>query len=204
MKTIEKQAKTVDEAIKLALEELNANREDVEIEILEEGNKGILGFLSKAARVRVTLKEKAVDKAKKFVEDIVKLFDLESKVTAEESNNQVKINLEGKDVGILIGRRGNTLDALQYLTTLVTNKNENKFTRIIIDAENYRQRREESLRRLAKNMARKVKERRKNIVLEPMTPGDRRIIHTELQHDSAVTTKSIGDEPYRKIVISIK
>jgi len=204
MKSVEKQAKTVEEAIELALKEMNINKEQAEIEILEEGNRGILGFLSKAAKVRVTEKESPGKRAAEFLKGLVKHFEIDPKIEIQEENDDIKINFEGKNVGVLIGKHGSTLDAIQYLTSLVANRGIQKYKRIILDAEDYRKKREEALERLAKNMARRVKETRKSVILEPMLPNERRIIHTALQQDSVVNTRSIGEEPHRRVVISLK
>lgn len=204
MKSVEKQAKTVEEAIELALKEMKINKEQAEIEILEEGNRGILGFLSKAAKVRVTEKESPGKRAAEFLKGLVKHFEIDPKIEIQEDNDDIKINFEGKNVGVLIGKHGSTLDAIQYLTSLVANRGIQKYKRIILDAEDYRKKREEALERLAKNMARRVKETRKSVILEPMLPNERRIIHTALQQDSVVNTRSIGEEPHRRVVISLK
>lgn len=204
MKTIEKQAKTVDEAIELALKELGIDKEDAEIEILEEGSKGILGFLSKAAKVRVTQKENLKKKALEFLKGILNHFNVDTKMTVEEDEEQIKINFEGRNVGALIGKHGSTLDALQYLTSLVVNRDTEKRKRIILDAESYRAKRQQALEKLAENMARKVIRTKKSVVLEPMLPNERRIIHTVLQNYEGVCTKSIGEEPNRRVVISMK
>lgn len=204
MKSVEKQAKTVEEAIEMALKELNIKKEQAKIEILEEGNRGILGFLSKAARVRVTKKDSPGEKAVEFLKGLVKHFEIDPKIEMHEDKDTIKIIFEGKNVGALIGKHGSTLDAIQYLTSLVANRGIENYKRIILDAEDYRKKREEALERLAKNMARRVKETRKSVILEPMLPNERRIIHTALQGDSMVHTRSIGEEPHRRVVISLK
>lgn len=204
MKWVEKQAKTVEEAVEMALRELKIKKEQAEIEVLEEGNRGILGFLSRAARVKVMVKDNPGEKAFEFVKGIAKHFNLEPKIRLQEENDTIKIDFEGKNVGVLIGKHGSTLDAIQYLTSLVANRGVEKHKRIILDAENYRRKREEALEKLAKNMAKKVKETKKSIVLEPMLPNERRIIHTALQGDSMVNTRSIGEEPHRRVIISLK
>ncbi|AYO32130.1 KH domain-containing protein [Biomaibacter acetigenes] len=205
MKSVEKQAKTVDEAIELALKELNIKKEKAKIEVLEEGNRGILGFLSKAARVRVTQKDNPGERAVEFLKGLVKHFKIDPKIEMhEEDKDTIKITFEGKNVGALIGKHGSTLDAIQYLTSLVANRGNENYKRIILDAEDYRKKREEALERLAKNMARRVKETKKSVILEPMLPNERRIIHTALQGDSMVNTRSIGEEPNRRVVISLK
>jgi len=204
MKTIEKQGKTVEEAIQLALEELKVKREEVDVEVLEEGNRGILGFLSKMAKVRVTVKPKPDEVAAKFLEGLLKHFGISCKIECELEENVLNIVISGDNAGILIGKHGNTLDAIQYLTSLVVNRTSNEFIRVLLDAENYREKREKALQRLAIKLANKVKESKRSITLEPMYPNERRIIHTALQKDPKVTTKSIGKEPNRRVVISLK
>lgn len=204
MKSVEKQARTVEEAIELALKELDIKREQAEIEVLEEGNRGILGFMSKAAKVRVTKKQDAGEKAIEFLKGLTKLFEIDPKIEVSEDEEAVRVRFEGKNIGVLIGKHGNTLNAIQYLTSLVVNRDANEYKRIILDAQDYRKRRQEALERLAKNMAKRVKETKKSVVLEPMHPNERRIIHMVLQGDSMVTTKSIGEEPHRRVVISLK
>ncbi|HHW01356.1 MAG TPA: protein jag [Thermoanaerobacterales bacterium] len=204
MKSVEKKAKTVEEAIEMALKELNIKKEQAIIEILEEGNRGILGFMSKAARVRVTQKDNPGQRAMEFLEGLVKHFKINPKIEMFEEQDTINIRFEGKNVGALIGKHGSTLDAIQYLTSLVVNRGVENYKRIILDAEGYRKKREEALERLAKNMARRVKETKKSVILEPMLPNERRIIHTALQGDSMVNTRSIGEEPHRRVVISLK
>jgi len=204
MKTIEKQAKTVEEAILLALEELKVSRDEVEVEVLEEGNRGILGFLSKLAKVKVTVKPKPEEIANSFLEGLLQFFDSNAKVNSSFEDNVLNMEVIGENSGLLIGKHGSTLDAIQYLTSLVVNRNSKDFIRVLLDAENYREKREKTLQRLALKMADKVKESKRSITLEPMYPNERRIIHTALQTDPRVTTKSIGKEPNRRIVISLK
>lgn len=203
MKILEKQAKTVDEAIKQALDELKMSRDEVEVEILEEGNRGIFGFLSKMAKIKVVVKPRPEEIAIKFLKGLVKFIDNDVKIHSSLNNGVLNIEIEGENAGILIGKHGSTLDALQYLTSLVTNRNSKDFTRVLIDAENYREKREKTLERLAMRIANKVKETKRSITLEPMYPNERRIIHTALQQVPGVKTKSIGEEPYRRIVISL-
>jgi len=204
MKTIIQQGKTVDEAIQLGLKELKASKEQVEVEVIEEGNKGILGFLSRDAKVKLTLKQNPIQKVENFLQGLVERIDVNSIFHVTSDKDVIKVDFQGADVGIIIGKHGKTLDAIQFLTSLAVNKGNDDFKRIIIDAENYRARREKSLTRFARNMAQKVKNTKRNIVLEPMLPNERRIVHTALQNDSTVYTKSIGEGPNRRVVISLK
>ncbi|HOQ36804.1 MAG TPA: RNA-binding cell elongation regulator Jag/EloR [Acetivibrio sp.] len=202
---IEKSAKSVQEAIDAALIELNANRENVEVEILDEGAKGIFGLIgSKQARVRVTLKETGGEKAKKFLLDLFSKMKVNADVSVEEKDDSILIKIEGEDIGIVIGRRGETLDSLQYLTSLVVNKSKENYKRVVIDIENYRQKREETLVKLANKLADRVMKYKKNITLEPMNPYERRVIHSSLQNHKYVQTYSVGDEPNRKVIITLK
>ena len=205
MKTVEKAGKNVDEAVDLALKELSASIDDVEVEILEESSKGILGLLMvKQARVKVTLKENSLQRAAILLKNIFQTMDLEVTTDISENEKAVFINLEGPDLGILIGRRGETLDALQYIVNLSVNKNQETRKKIIIDIEGYRSRREKTLEKLALKLADKAKQRGRNVVLEPMSAQERRIIHTALQGRDDIFTFSEGEEPYRKIIISPK
>lgn len=204
MRSLEVQAKTVDEAVEMALKELQVSRDRVEVEVLEEGHRGILGFMSKDARVKVTVKETHLDRAKNFIEGLLKHFDIDPKVSFYEDEEAVRVEFSGKEVGTLIGKHGATLDALQYLTSLVVNRGEGDYKRIYMDAQNYRRRRQQALEKLANKMAKKVLATGKNVVLEPMIPNERRIIHTALQNHSDVVTRSIGEGQHRRVVISLK
>ena len=204
MKTLEKSGKTIDDAVDAAVAELGCSREDANIEIIAMPSKGILGFGAKPAIVRVSVEDKATAYAMDFLSTIFKKFDLDVKINVTESEEFITLDLIGKDLGILIGRRGETLDALQYLTNLTVARHFEERCKIILDVEGYRSKREESLARLAKKLADRVKESGKNMSLEPMSPYERRIIHTVLQSDDQVRTFSEGEEPYRKVVIAQK
>ncbi|HAA43491.1 MAG TPA: protein jag [Ruminiclostridium sp.] len=203
--SVEKTAKTVEDAINIALSELNASEEDVDIEIIDKGVKGIFGLIgSKQARVRVTIKESMADKAKEFLMEVFQKMDVDADVLTQEDKESVTIKITGDNIGILIGRRGETLDSLQYLTSLVVNKNKQNYKRVIIDIENYREKRKETLIKLANKLAERVVKYKKSITLEPMNPYERRIIHSSLQNHKYVETHSIGDEPNRKVMITLK
>lgn len=210
-RSIEEEGKTVSDAVAKALERLALPEDRVEIEILEEGSKGLFGiFGSKDAKVRVIEKIDAGERAHHFLKDIIDIMDLDVSVDRLENEGvdkgqDIVLNLNGPNLGILIGRRGQTLDALQYLTSVVVNKeNEASFQRVQIDAEGYRSRRKKTLENLANRLARVVKEKGRKIVLEPMPPHERRIIHITLRKDPEVKTYSEGREPYRKVVINVK
>ncbi|MDR7868746.1 MAG: RNA-binding cell elongation regulator Jag/EloR [Sporomusaceae bacterium] len=226
MTSVEKTGKTVDEAVEAAIAELGVSREQIEYEVLEEPSKGLFGFLGgKPARVRVGLvaghgaapqenKERAssavkptsdpVEVAKTFLTSVFKAMKLNVRIEKLTGIDQVTLNLRGEDLGILIGKHGQTLDALQYLTNLAAHRESEERVRIIIDVEDYRKRREETLVRLAQRLADRVKLRGEKVVLEPMSPHERKIIHTALQDDLRVTTFSEGEEPFRKVVIALK
>ncbi len=202
---VEKSGKTVEEAIEAALEELGLSRSEVEVEVLEESNKGLFGFLgAKDARVKVKECINPEQKAVKILEEIFHRMELEVNIELREIDGHTLINLNGPDLGILIGRRGDTLDAMQYYLNLAANKNTDKRVRFILDIEGYRQRRTETLSKLALRLAEKAKRKGKDVVLEPMNPHERRVIHTALQNHKDVFTYSEGEEPYRKIIIAPK
>lgn len=205
MRIVEVSGKTVEEAILEGLKKLEVSREEVEVEVLEEGSKGLFGLLgSKLAKVRITKKEKPIEAAKDFLMQVCSKLGVTVTIEHKRKGIYDFLSLSGNNVGILIGRRGETLDALQYLVNLVINKEAEERARIILDVEGYRKRREQTLTKLAHRLAEKVKRTRQKVVLEPMNPHERRVIHTALQQDEAVFTCSEGEEPYRKVVISIK
>ena len=207
MKFVEIKAKTVDEAVEKALLELNTTKENVEIEIIEE-SKGLFGLLgSKEVKVRVTLlKEDETLKATEFLRNITEKLgmDIEFDTSFEEEEKKMKIELKGDGLGLLIGRRGETLDSIQYLTNIFVNKGSDDYIKVTIDAENYRERREDALVTLAKRTAQKATKYKKNMIIEPKNPYERRIIHEALQDYPGVTTYSIGEEPNRKVVVAYK
>ena len=201
---IEKTAKSTNDAIELALADLGVNENDVNIEILDEGNKGFLGLGSKEAKVLVSVKEPISYKAKKFLQKIFADMSLEVEIDTELSDDNLTVNLSGDRMGIVIGKRGDTLDSLQYLTSLVVNKDSSNYIKVTIDTENYREKRYNALITLSNRLADKVARTGKKHTLEPMNPYERRIIHSNLQANEDVTTFSIGEDPYRKVVISPK
>ncbi len=205
LKSIVKEAKSIDEAIRLACDELGIDREDAEIEIINEGNKGLLGFIgNKNAVVKVTKKAGVDTLVVNFLKPIFDKMEIEANIEIQQEEGQMTVRLTGDDIGIVIGRRGETLDALQYLLSLVVNRNHEGYTRVILDVADYRQKREETLVRLANRVADKVMRSRRNLTLEPMNPYERRIIHSTLQDHKYVDTQSIGEEPNRKVVIRYK
>ncbi|NLK99082.1 MAG: protein jag [Clostridiales bacterium] len=199
-------AKTVDEALTNAMLEIGTTADNLEYEVIEKETSGFLGMFSKPARIKVRLKQSLQNTARSFLEKVFKAMNIETNIDLvyNEENEMLEINLVGEDMGVLIGKRGQTLDSLQYLVSLVVNKNTENYVKVKLDTENYRARRKETLENLAKNIAYKVKKNRRSVSLEPMNPYERRIIHSALQNDKFVETYSEGEEPYRKVVINYK
>ena len=209
MEYIEISAKTVNEAITEACRKLSVTSDRLLYEVVDEGSNGFLGIGSKPAIIKAAVKDEEIsieDKARKFLNDVFAAMNMTVvvNVTYNESEREMDIDLSGDDMGILIGKRGQTLDSLQYLVSLVVNKEVENYIRVKIDTENYRERRKETLENLAKNIAYKVKRTRRSVSLEPMNPYERRIIHSALQNDKYVTTYSEGEEPFRKVVVALK
>jgi spoIIIJ-associated protein len=237
MKYIEKSAKTIEDAIELALKELNVTKDQVDVVVLDQPSKGIFGLIgSRMAKVKVTLKEQVKEKeefkpkstrearptrdsgpglpatdqdkgaAQKFLREVLDAMDIKAEIRVKGQGDSLYINLSGPKMGIIIGRRGQTLDSLQYLVSLVVNKNKGRegYVKVILDTEDYRRKREETLVRLAKRLADGVVKTGKKVELEPMNPYERRIIHSALQNNDRITTFSEGEEPYRKVVIALK
>ena len=198
-------AKTVDEAVTKALIELKTTSDKLEYEVVEEGSKGFLGLGAKPAVIRAKKKETVADGAIEFLTQIFDAMGMDVSIKSEynEGEQELSLELEGGDMGILIGKRGQTLDSLQYLTNRVANKTQDGYVRVKLDTEDYRRRRKETLENLAKNIAYKVKRTKKPVALEPMNPYERRIIHSALQADRYVTTHSEGEEPYRRVVVTL-
>ncbi len=209
---ITKSGKSIEEALQLALEELGVSENEVTYTVIEEASKGFLGLGSKDAVIEVELKAAASvvadneNVAEKFLADVFEAMGMQVEISSTEDEGSLNIQLEGEDMGIIIGKRGDTLDSLQYLTSLVANKGKSRddYTRVTIDTEGYRQKREESLKALSERLANKVAKSGKKYTLEPMNPYERRIIHANLQSNEDVTTFSVGEEPYRKVVIAPK
>lgn len=206
MKVIEMTGKTVDDAIKNALNELKVTEDKIEVEVLEEGSKGLFKLIgAKPARIKVKVKRDYIYEARTFLRDILDNMGIIAEIKVKEESDTIKISLTGPDMGILIGYRGETLDSLQYLVSLVVNKgHETAYKRVVLDTENYRLKREETLKRLAFKVAGTVRRTGKIIKLEPMNPYERRIIHSALQDDRYVQTFSEGEEPYRRVVVDLK
>ncbi len=203
---IEVTAKTVDDAIIEAGIKLGVSTESMEYEVIEKESSGFLGLNKKPAKIRAKVKEEE----KPAVEDFLcKVFEAmgvkaEAEINFDEEEKVMNVNLTGDDMGMLIGKRGQTLDSLQYLVSLVANKDSDTYIKVKLDTENYRERRKETLENLAKNIANKVRRTRHSVALEPMNPYERRIIHSVLQNNKFVETHSEGEEPYRKVIVSLK
>lgn len=245
----EKWGTSIDEAVKLALEDLNLTEDKVTVTVLEQPSKGFFGIGSKLAKVRVEKKtdKKPIDpvsasveeekdakpqkesknsweekpvkeiikpeenltalenhEAIDFLKDITKNMGLNLDITAKKGEKTIYLDIKGKDAGTIIGKRGQTLDAVQYLTSLIVNKNTDKYIRVVVDAENYRSKREKTLQKLANRLAAKVIKNSRSVRLEPMNPYERKVIHSTLQGNVKVATRSEGDEPYRRVIIELK
>ena len=206
MKVIEMTGKTVEEALNHALNELKLTKDKVDVEIIDEGSKGLFNLIgTKPATIKVTTKPDSLDDAKTFLVNVLNSMNIEADIDIKEENDLIKINLSGAKMGLVIGYRGETLDSLQYLVSLVVNKNhDNPYKRVVLDAENYRHKREETLIKVAQKTAYKVKKSGRPYKLEPMNPYERRVIHSALQEYTDINTYSEGEEPFRRIVISLK
>jgi spoIIIJ-associated protein len=194
---------TVEEAIAAGCKELGVERDQVDFEILELPTKRLLGLLGASeAKVKVTYKQSTADKAKAFLNEVLQKMGIEGfTIEAEETEESIKLEIEGDGLGIIIGHRGETLDALQYLVSLAANRGEEQYKRVTLDTGNYREKREKTLTGLAKRIALNSVRTRRNTTLEPMNPYERRIIHTAVQEIHGATSWSVGEEPNRRVVI---
>ena len=206
MEFTEFSAKTVDDAITEACQKLMVPSDKLEYEVVEEGSSGFLGIGAKPAIIRAKAKSSVADVAKDFLKDVFEAMNMVVVVDVkyDEENKNIDIELSGDEMGVLIGKRGQTLDSLRYLVSLVVNKDSEEYIRVKVDTEDYRKRRKETLENLAKNIAYKVKRTKRSVSLEPMNPYERRIIHSALQNDKYVTTHSEGEEPFRRVVVTLK
>lgn len=206
MEFIEVSAKTVDEALTEASIKLGVTSSELEYEVIEKGSTGFLGIGSKNAVIKVRKKFSVEECVKDFLKSVFHAMDMvvEINVKVNEEDKIIEVDLAGDDMGILIGKRGQTLDSLQYLTNLAVNKHSENYYKVKVDTEDYRKRRKDTLENLAKNIAYKVKRSKRPVALEPMNPFERRVIHSALQNDKFVTTHSEGDEPYRHVVVTLK
>ena len=231
MEFIEVSAKTVDDALTEALIKLSATSDQVEYEVIEKGSTGFLGIGSKPAVIKIRKKCSVEDSIREFLGKVFEAMNLEVEIIItkeenvreflssvfeamdmeveilikiDEEDKLIDVELKGDDMGLLIGKRGQTLDSLQYLTNLAVNKNSESYYKVKVDTEDYRKRRKETLENLAKNIAFKVKRTKRPVALEAMNPFERRVIHSALQNDKFVTTHSEGEEPFRRVVVTLK
>lgn len=206
MEYIEVSGKSLDDAITEACLKLSITSDKLEYEVIEKGTTGFLGFNSKPFIIKAKTKETLDGEAAVFLKNVFNAMDLNVSVNIKynEDDSAMNIDLSGDEMGVLIGKRGQTLDSLQYLTSLVVNKGTSNYIRVKVDTEDYRNRRKDTLENLAKNLSFKVKRTKHPVSLEPMNPYERRIIHSALQSDKYVTTHSEGEEPYRRVIISLK
>ena len=206
-KKIEIKSKTKEEAIQTALLKLGVEEKDIEVNVIQNPSKGFLGLIgAKDGIYEITvIKKEEIEIAKEFIENILIKSKINAKVNAIQEDNLIKISIEGKEATCLTGRRGETLDAVQFLTGLALNKiNKDSHMRVLVDIENYRSKREESLVRYARKVAREVAKTRRTKKLDYMNPYERRIVHSALQNDKYVITYSEGTDPYRRLVIEYK
>lgn len=205
MKKLQVSGKSVEEAVRIGLSQLGVGEDRVKVTVLEQSSKGLFGLIgAKEARVELELLPDGVEEAMAFLREVAAAMGVSVTVERLEDEEAVKINIKGSDLGLLIGRRGQTLDALQYLVNIVANRHSDRHLRIVLDAEQFRERRRKTLEALADRMAHRAVKTGKEIILEPMTSQERKIIHTRLQHHDKVNTYSQGDEPNRRIVIAPK
>ena len=206
MDFIEVSAKTVDDAITEGLVKLGTTSDKVEYEVVEKGSSGFLGIGSKPAVIKIRNKSDTDDYVYDFLHSVFLAMNLEVEIiiTKSEDGKNVDVELKGDEMGVLIGKRGQTLDSLQYLTNLAVGKQVSEYVKVKIDTEDYRKRRRDTLENLARNIAYKVKRTKRSVSLEPMNPFERRVIHSALQNDRYVNTHSEGEEPYRHVVVTLK
>ena len=206
MEFIEISAKNVDDALTEASVKLGTTSDQIEYEIIDKGSAGFLGIGSKNAVIKARKKFSIEDSVREFLTKVFDAMQLEVEILikVDEENKLIDVELKGDEMGILIGKRGQTLDSLQYLTNLAINKHSDQYYKVKVDTEDYRKRRRDTLENLAKNIAYKVKRTKRSVALEPMNPFERRVIHSALQNDRYVTTFSEGEEPYRHVVVALK
>lgn len=204
--SIETTGKTIEEAILVAVAQLGKKREKLDIEVLEQPEKSLFGLIQKKdAKIRATVKIDLVDIATEYIEKLFKLMGVDAGVEFTLDGDVLHGKLKGNKMGVLIGKRGETLDSLRYLLSLHVGKyTDDGKLRVVLDCEGYLAKREEALQKLAVSVAHKVKKSRRKVILEPMNSYERRIIHSALQDDPYVKTVSEGEEPYRKVIVVLK
>lgn len=207
MKNVTVERPTIEEAIEAAIKELQVEKNDVDIEIIQEPSKGFFGLGSKEAKVTVTVTNGPKERALNFLDILLKKMNIEANYEIDYSDNILNVDIVKigeDDKGIIIGKRGKNLDEIQFLFNLIVNKGRQNYVRVIFNVEDYRAKREETLKRLALKMADKCRYYKHKVRLEPMNPYERRIIHFALQDEKDIITYSEGEEPYRKVVIDLK
>jgi spoIIIJ-associated protein len=205
MKKIVVTGKTVEDAVKSGLAQWNTTEDRITVHVLEHPNKGLFGlFGSKEAKVELELIPDPIEEAYKFLQDVLQSMQMDVSIDKQEDKEGFHFHVQGKELGILIGRRGQTLDSLQYLVNIVANRYSDSHLRIVIDAENFRERRKTTLEELSQRLAGRVIRTKKEVILEPMPPQERKIIHSQLQDHPKVKTYSKGEEPNRRVVIALR
>ncbi len=206
MEFIDVSAKTVNDAVTDALVRLGVTSDQLEYEVVSEGSTGFLGFGSKPAVIKARRKYSPEESVREFLSRVFEAMELEVEILInyDEENGLMDVEFKGQEMGVLIGKRGQTLDSLQYLTNLAVNKQTERYVKVKLDTEDYRKRRKDTLENLAKNISYKVKRTKRSVALEPMNPYERRVIHSALQNDRFVSTHSEGEEPYRHVVVTLK
>ena len=203
MSSIEIEAKTTQEAIEKACKHFHLSEQEIDIEVLESRSSGICGMAgNKKAKIRATpKKDDSIVVAQETLTKIISMISADTKISAEKKGDDIILNIEGNNPGILIGHKGKTLEALEFIINKAVNKVFEKKVRVVVDSENYRQRSEESLRRLALKMGEKAKKTKKTVTTDPISPHDRRIVHLALKGDHYVQTKSEGEGLFKKVYI---
>ncbi len=205
LRSVETTGKTVEEAILVAVGQLGTQKEKLDIEVLEQPEKSLFGLIQKKeAKIRATVKLDIIDISKQYLCDLFKLMNVEVDTEITLNNDELHVELIGKKIGVLIGKRGETLDSIRYLLSLHIGRFTDEKIRVVIDSEGYLAKREQALQKLAVSIAHKVKKTRRRVILEPMNSYERRIIHSTLQDDPYVKTVSEGEEPYRKVIVVLK
>ncbi|TKD67651.1 RNA-binding cell elongation regulator Jag/EloR [Pseudalkalibacillus hwajinpoensis] len=201
MRSVTVTGKTIEEAMKDALNQIGTVQENVDIEVLDEPKKGFLGFGGKPARIKVTKKLDIMEQTSTFLQEVISNMGVEAEIEGKREDRDLYFTLSGEKIAILIGKRGQTLNSLQYLTNLAANRFSDRFVRVVLDAENYRERREETLKKLADRLADKAMVTKRDIQLEPMPSLERKVIHLYLKDKKGISTHSDGNDPHRRVVI---
>jgi spoIIIJ-associated protein len=205
MKKMVVAGKTIEDAVRSGLAQWNTTENRVKIQVLEQPSKGLFGLIgNKDAKVELEWIPDPIEEATAFLTEVFRTMHIEASIESDETQDGVRMNVSGKELGILIGRRGQTLDSLQYLTNIVANRYSTSHVRIVLDAESFRDRRKQTLEELSDRLAKRVIRTRKEVVLEPMSPQERKVIHSQLQNHPNVKTYSKGEDPNRRVVIALR